>query len=250
MGEGGGLWRLGADGAASAVLRTVDGQAMSTTNFVLIDRAGRIWITVTTRQFPIFKAFFPRGGPERADGFIAVIDAKGARIVADNLAFANEIRIDESAQKLYAAETFGRRITRFNIGSDASLSGREVFTEFDDGTFPDGIAFDAEGGLWATSLISNRVIRIAPDGSQHIVLADSDDAHIAHIEAALKTGAMGKDDFLKVTSDKMENVSSIAFGAPDLRTAFLGSLTSPSLLSFRSPVAGAPMTHWGLALKL
>jgi hypothetical protein len=82
------------------------------------------------------------------------------------------------------------------------------------------------------------------------MLDDSNAAHIAHVEAALKTGTMGKDDFLKATSDKMENVSSIAFGDLDLRTAYLGSLTSPALLSFRSPVAGAPMTHWGLAPKL
>jgi sugar lactone lactonase YvrE len=34
---------------------------------------------------------------------------------------------------------------------------------FPEGTFPDGMAFDAEGALWIICVVSNRLIRVAPD---------------------------------------------------------------------------------------
>ena len=43
---------------------------------------------------------------------------------------------------------------------------------------------------------------------------------------------------------RLKNISSLAFGGPDLRTAYLGCLLGDSLMSFRSPVAGQPPTHW------
>ena len=38
--------------------------------------------------------------------------------------------------------------------------------------------------------------------------------------------------------------TSIAFGGPDRKTAYIGSLRQKQLATFRSPVAGAPMAHW------
>ena len=40
------------------------------------------------------------------------------------------------------------------------------------------------------------------------------------------------------------NISSLAFAGPDLRTAHMGSILSPHLVTFRSPVAGVPPAHW------
>nr|MBP7523080.1 hypothetical protein [Leptothrix sp. (in: b-proteobacteria)] len=39
-------------------------------------------------------------------------------------------------------------------------------------------------------------------------------------------------------------MASIAFGGPDLKTVYLGSLAGTTLPSFRSPVAGLPLSHW------
>jgi len=72
------------------------------------------------------------------------------------------VRIDAAGTSLYAVETYARRIIRFRIDADGSLTHRETFAEFGLGTFPDGMAFDAEGALWVASIISNRVIRITP----------------------------------------------------------------------------------------
>ena len=38
--------------------------------------------------------------------------------------------------------------------------------------------------------------------------------------------------------------TSIAFGGPDLRTAFVGSLVMKQLATFRVPAPGAEMVHW------
>ena len=65
------------------------------------------------------------------------------------------------------------RLSRFALKGDG-LGPRETVAEFEDGIFPDGFEFDAEGGIWIASVVSNRLLRIAPDGSQTVVLDDGD----------------------------------------------------------------------------
>jgi sugar lactone lactonase YvrE len=142
MGEGGGLWRLSRNGEIEPVLRQVDGQVLSATNFVLRDWQGRLWVTISTRQWPISRAFSPLR-PVTADGYLVLIDERGARIVADNLAFANEVRLDPNGRELYVVETYARRISKFDVDDHSNLSNRRTWTEFGHGSFPDGIAFDA-----------------------------------------------------------------------------------------------------------
>ncbi len=50
-----------------------------------------------------------------------------------------------------------------------------------------------------------------------------------------------------IRSRRLKNLSSLAFGGPDLRTAYLGCLLGDSLATFRAPVAGLPPSHWHLA---
>ncbi len=39
-------------------------------------------------------------------------------------------------------------------------------------------------------------------------------------------------------------MASIAFGGPDLRTVYIGSLLGTGLPTFRSPVPGRALSHW------
>ena len=199
-----------------------------------------IWITVTTRHWPISEAF----GPDIADGYIVVVERGVARIVADGLAFANELRIDPTGRFLYVVETMARCITRFAIGPNNRLAHREVFTTFGHGTFPDGIAFDAEGHLWVVSIVSNRLFRVGPGGEQNLVLEDSNSDYLAQVEEKLAAGSLTREDMQSTPSKALKNVSSIAFGGSDLRTAYLGSLGGDKVASFRVPVAGYPPAHW------
>jgi sugar lactone lactonase YvrE len=164
--------------------------------------------------------------------------------VADGLGYTNEALPSPDGRYLYVNETFARRLTRFRIAADGALEGRETVAAFGAGTFPDGLAFDAEGAVWITSIVSNRVIRVAPDGSQQLMLEDSDPAHLAWVERAFQAGEMGRPHLDGIKSRRLKNVSSLAFGGPDLRTAYLGCLLGDALASFRSPVAGATPVHW------
>jgi sugar lactone lactonase YvrE len=236
----GGVFALARDGAVTPFLERVDGIDLPPTNFVAEDGEGRVWITVSTRRRPRAAAY--RG--DVADGFVVVVDRRGARIVADGLGYTNEALVSPDGRWLYVNETFGRRTTRFRIGADASLAARETVAAYGEGTFPDGLAFDAEGGIWITSIVSNRVLRVAADGAQTLVIEDADPAHVAWVEAAFVAGTMGRAHLDRVAGRRLANVSSLAFGGPGLATAFLGCLAGDAIASFPAPVPGHPPVHW------
>ena len=123
MSHDGGVWARRPDGQVQPYLMKVGGEKLAKANFVFNDEQGRIWITVTTRSDPLSKAMTGLGQPELKDGFVCMVDGKGARILADGFAFTNEARIDPSGKRLYVVETQGRRITRFKLGASGELPG-------------------------------------------------------------------------------------------------------------------------------
>jgi len=73
-----------------------------------------------------------------------------AKVVAEDMAFPNGSVITPEGNTLIVAETFGSRLTAFDIGADGSLSNRRIWAKLD-GAFPDGICLDAEGAIWVAS---------------------------------------------------------------------------------------------------
>jgi sugar lactone lactonase YvrE len=238
--ERGGVFRLERDGRVGVFVDRVDGIDLPPCNFVFTSQDGRTWITVSTRKLPRAAAY----RPDIADGFIVMVDGKGARIVADQLGYTNEAAVDPSGRWLYVNETFARRLSRFPIGACGDLGRRELVSEFGAGTFPDGIAFDVEGCAWITSIVSNRIIRVFPDGCQQLILEDADAEHVAWVERAFQNNELGRPHLDTVRSERLQNLSSLAFGGPDLRTAYLGCLLGDRIATLRLPVAGHPLTHW------
>jgi sugar lactone lactonase YvrE len=238
--ETGGVYQLSRDGRVRPFLERVDGLELPPTNFVHEDAAGRVWITVSTRRRPRAAAY----RADVADGFIVLADGRGARIVADGLGYTNEALPSPDGAWLYVNETFGRRLTRFRLKADGSLGARETVCAFGHGSYPDGLAFDAEGGVWIVSVVSNRVIRVAPDGAQRLILEDADPAHVAWCERAYAEGRLGREHLDRAAGRYLKNISSLAFGGEDLRTAYLGCLLGDRIASFRAPVAGHPPAHW------
>lgn len=238
--ERGGVFELSRNGVIRSVLERVDGIDLPPTNFVHEDANGRIWVTVSTRLKPRAAAY----RADVADGFIVLIDGHGARVVAEGIGYTNEALPSPDGNFLYVNETFARKLTRYRLTAAGDLHSRETVAQFGAGTFPDGLAFDAEGGVWIVSVVSNRVIRVYADGRQEIVLEDSDAAHLEAAEQAYVAGTMGRTHLDTIRSKKLRNISSLAFGGPDLRTAYLGCLLGDTLATFRAPVAGAPPVHW------
>ena len=170
----GGVYHLQPDGKLEPFLLEVDKKALPPTNYVHIDKLARIWITVSTCLTPRILGC----RPDHSDGFIILIDERGPRVVADNLGYTNECVVDPSGNKLYVNETFGRKLVCFDIGNDGSLLNKKTVFEFGYGEFPDGLTFDSQAGIWITSIVSNRVIRIGPDGKSQIILEDSNPSHL------------------------------------------------------------------------
>jgi hypothetical protein len=242
LGPAGGVWHMLPDGELVPELLEVDGMALPPTNFANAEHttgALRLWVSVSTRKVPREQAM----RSDVADGYIVLKDARGARIVADGLGFTNENKLDPSGRWLYVNETMARRLSRFALKGDG-LGRRETVAEFGEGIFPDGFEFDAEGGIWIASVVSNRLLRIAPDRSRHVVLDDSDPEAIARAERRFAEHRFGRADIDAGRDGVLGNLASVTFGGPDLKTVYLGSLFAERLATFRSPIAGARPPHW------
>jgi sugar lactone lactonase YvrE len=238
--ELGGVFRLHPDGTLEPVLTEITGEPLPPSNFPLRDRRGRLWLTVSTRVRPRWDDY-RRGA---STGFMVLMDAGGARIVADHLGYTNECMFSADERHVYVNETFARRVLRFSVDTDGGLHERTVIASFGKGTFPDGVTVDAEGGLWVTSVVSNRVIRIDPASGAQTLIEDVDPAHLDWVEDAFQADRMDRDHLGKVAGRRLRNISSLAFGGPDLKTAHLGSLHDERIVTFRSPVAGVEPVHF------
>lgn len=228
------------EGNTRTLLDEIDGRPLGKANFVTRDRKERLWLTVTTRTNP-----WTRSVTDRIhDGYIALVDDRGPRIVADGLCGTNELRFDDREEWLYVAETTERRITRFRVQDNGRLTHREVYGPTDLGGFCDGIAFDACGNLWSTLIMAERLIAITPDGSVLTVLDDGVPEAWAALDAAWLDYAVTPELMAAAKGTIAPWMASVTFGGPDLRTIYLGSLQGTRIPYFRSPVAGQPLIYW------
>ncbi|WP_250454614.1 SMP-30/gluconolactonase/LRE family protein [Caballeronia sp. ATUFL_M2_KS44] len=243
--ELGGIFQIDGDGTVEPVVETVDGAPMPPTNFVLEDERGAIWFTVSTRMRPRARAWTRRV----ADGFIGVADASGSRILANGLGYTNEIAFSPDGKWLYVNETYAQKTSRFELQPGPALGPKEVVCQFEGADFPDGLCFDAFGGVWVTCVGSNRVIVIRPDGSTQVVLEDLDDEYARYLASRYAADSLTPEDMATTGRSRLKSVSSLVFGGPGNKTAYLGCLLGDAVLSFDSPVAGAPTTNWNRSLR-
>lgn len=239
LGDAGGVWRLDRNGVAEPVVTELNGAPFPPANFVTVDRHHRTWISVSTRHRPRQAAW----RPDVADGFIVLVDEGGPRIVADGLQYTNEVRPDPSGTWLYVVETFGRRLVRFPISRDGALGSAEPVIALGHGCFPDGFAFDEEGGLWITSLVSNRLLRLE-DGRVQTIMEDVNAEFVDRVETAFASGHMRAEHLGEIPGTTLQQLTSVAFGGPDRQSVYLGSLHASCVYRFRATVRGAEAEGW------
>jgi gluconolactonase len=234
--------KLHQDGQVEDVLTEVDGVSITTPNFVFLDSRNRLWISVMTREHH----WWPAAASPRPDGYIVLVDEKGPRIVADGLFLTNEIRLDAAEEYLYAVETIMNHILRFRVQPDGRLTDKEIFGPENLGTGAaiDGFTFDAEGNLWVTLVLRNGLGIITTDGDYHVVFEDPREDVLKSFEEKIATGTAEPSDMMMAAGPTLQFITSLAFGGPDLRTAYLGSLAMSTLPTFQSPVPGLPLRHW------
>jgi len=124
-------------------------------NDIVVDGLGNAYIGNIGFDFP---------GGEFAPGMLALVTPDGsARQVADDVAFPNGLVVTPDNSTLILAESYGNRLTAFDIAADGSLSNQRVWADLDGGV-PDGICLDAEGAVWYGDVPNKRCVRVREGG--------------------------------------------------------------------------------------
>ena len=97
-------------------------------------------------------------------GILVLVTPDGsARQVADGCDFANGMVVTPDDSTLILAESYGHRLTAFDIEEDGRLSNRRVWAELGGG-YPDGICMDAENAVWYADVPARRCVRVRAGG--------------------------------------------------------------------------------------
>jgi sugar lactone lactonase YvrE len=148
------LLRLDPDGLV--VVADLNHLASFHCNDMVVDKQGRAYIGN-------FGFDYAAGAPVEPAEIVLVTPQGHARIVAEDLLFPNGSVITPDGQTLVVAETFGNRLTAFDIGQDGALANRRIWADLEGG-FPDGICLDAEGGIWVAAPHPGEVVRVLQGG--------------------------------------------------------------------------------------
>ena len=221
-----------ATGKLEVLCGQINGRTLYGCNYPVVDSKGRVWCSHSTWG-PIDRAFAGQN-----DGFIFRIDPGGsAQVVAAGIAFANGIALDANEQHLFVCQTVGCDVQRYPINKDGSLGTPERYGPklgFSHQEVqhlrplslamrsqlgaPDGCGFDAQGNLWVTLFLANKVVAITPRGELITVLSDPD----------------GK---------ILRTPTNVSWGGPDLCDLYIGSVVSDYVVHVRSPIPGMPLVH-------
>jgi len=131
-------------------------------------------------------------GEVRATGSLHRLDAGGPAAVDGGYVITNGPAFSPDGRVLYHTDTLEKTIYAFDLDLHGAVSGKRVFVRIEDGAgYPDGPTVDAEGCLWTGLFGGWAVRRYAPSG-----------------------------EMLESVRFPCANVTKVAFGGPDLRTAF------------------------------
>lgn len=189
---------LAAPIAAGAALRLNDGRC---------DAAGRFWVGSLALD----------STPDA--GALHRLDPDGsARQVLAGLHVPNGLGFSPDGTRLYLADSARRRVEAFDFdAARGTLANRRPFVILAEGEgVPDGLAVDAQGGVWIALWDGWRVVRHAPDGALDRVI---------HLPVPRPT--------------------SCAFGGPDLGTLYV---TSARVRLSAAQLAEAPLSGSVFAL--
>jgi sugar lactone lactonase YvrE len=199
------------DGERLTLVADLSPYATGHCNDMLVDPEGRAYVGTM-------------GGDGEADSklvdaVLVRVDADGsATDVAAGLCFPNGIARTADGSTLLVAETYGARISAFDVGADGALSNRRIWADLaTDGLrdtaremvatgaiLPDGTSLDSEGALWVADAAGKGAFRVREGGE---------------VLERVSTGEL--------------TAFSVALGGPDGRTLIL--VASPTLFETDYP---------------
>lgn len=136
----------------------LSGLATFMCNDMVVDAQGRAYVG----NFGFDRRANPPQQPRPAE-IVLVTTSGEARVVDDEVMFPNGSVITPGGATLIVAETFGGRLTAFDIQPDGSLANRRTWASLP-GRFPDGICLDAEGAIWVADARGRTCLRVAEGG--------------------------------------------------------------------------------------
>lgn len=123
-------------------------------NDIVADDRGNVYVNTIGFDFP---------AEQFAPGLIVLVTPDGGvRQVAGDLAFPNGMAITPDGETLIVAESYGNRLTAYDIGSDGGLGNRRVWAETP-GDHPDGICMDPEA-VWYADVGNRHCVRVRAGG--------------------------------------------------------------------------------------
>jgi D-xylonolactonase len=160
-------------------------------NDILADPKGRIYAGTV---------YWGAQGMEKL-GKLYCIDPDGVvHGVDEGIQLSNGLGLDPDNRTLYYADSAARRIYAYDIDPEiGALTNKRVFVQVpgDEG-IPDGLTVDAEGFVWSAQWYGSQVVRYDPDGK---------------VERRIKM--------------PVKQVSSVAFGGPDLTDLYITTAGAP-----------------------
>lgn len=125
-------------------------------NEIAVDDKGHIFVNGGGFDLMAGEPFKP--------GIIALVNPDGSLVqVADDIAFPNGMAITPDNKTLLIAESYGKKLTAFDIAKDGSLLNRRVWANLGNGA-PDGICIDAENAVWYADVPNRRCVRVREGG--------------------------------------------------------------------------------------
>jgi sugar lactone lactonase YvrE len=125
-------------------------------NDIAVDTRGNVFVNDVGFDFP---------GGEFKLGTVSVVTPAGeVRQVAEGVAFPNGMAVTADDSTLIVAESYGHKLTAFDIAADGSLSRQRVWAQLDETAAPDGICLDAENAVWYADVPNQHCVRVAEGG--------------------------------------------------------------------------------------
>jgi gluconolactonase len=192
------------DGSTRTVSSGTSSRPMNIPNFPVLDDRG--WLYVSD------SGSWPEGG-----GCIFKISPEGQTSIwtTQSSSFTNGLALSPDGSYLYVAESLLPGVTRIPILPDGAAGVAELVCLMP-GTVPDGLAFDAEGGLYVACYRPDRVYRIDLDGNLKIVADDFQGTDLAA-------------------------PTNVVFGGKNRTTLYLASLARWHIAAMSVDIPGSPL---------
>jgi sugar lactone lactonase YvrE len=158
------------DGDSLVEVADLSALAPAPCNDMLVDGQGRAYIGNFGFDLQV-------RAPFAATSLIMVTPDGVARVVATDMHFPNGTVLTPDGRTLIVGESYGQRLTAFDVQADGSLAHRRIWAQLHGkGVGPDGICLDAEGAIWLASPVTREVLRVHEGGEITHRIPTSDQA--------------------------------------------------------------------------